>query len=316
MEKSWSQLADRCSLFFDAPDGLYKELLKEAEQELANKCSLFTNHHTYDFVSTEHSNALKLPNDYKSMVGVWVDGDLIKRVEKTQWDFNKGTHTAYPVMTVGTGTPEFYDLTNGFLVLDKTHSASTTVDVYYKAFLPMNLSGAVSGLEKPILISPLEDGKVHLNTDLGSELNGAEVHIEDNGTDNTLANIVFDNSIASLPTPSQLADYNNQHVNNFFGTYSVNQSWGLYSDPDNEWSTHERTDSHIQQGWIKSYQKFAPIIDGDYHLALCDYALYIASAKTQPDLSMKHQQIWEKRIRETLNDNLDKELPIGIKEEI
>ena len=150
MDKSWNQLTDRCSLFFDAPDGLYRELLKEAEQELSNKCSLFTSHHTYQFVSTEHSNALKLPNDYKAMIGVWVDGNLIKYVEKTQWDFTKGTYTEYPVMTVGTGTPEFYDLTNGFLVLNKTPSATTTVDIYYKADLSTSLTGidyTVLGLE-------------------------------------------------------------------------------------------------------------------------------------------------------------------------
>ena len=318
MDKSWNQLTDRCSLFFDAPDGLYRELLKEAEQELSNKCSLFTSHHTYQFVSTEHSNALKLPNDYKAMIGVWVDGNLIKYVEKTQWDFTKGTYTEYPVMTVGTGTPEFYDLTNGFLVLNKTPSATTTVDIYYKADLSTSLTGidyTVLGLEKPILMIPQADGKVYLNTDLGSELNGAGVHFEDDGTDNSLSNIEFGTTLASRPTPSQLADFNNQYVNNFFGS-SVNQSWGSYTDPDGEWSTHERTDNHIQQGWIKSYQKFGPVIDGDYHLALCDYALYVASAKTKPDLSMKHEQIWEKRISETLNDNLDKELPVSMKEEI
>ena len=63
MEKSWSQLADRCSLFFDAPDGLYKELLKEAEQELANKCSLYTKHYTYQCTEEEISNALQGMHD-------------------------------------------------------------------------------------------------------------------------------------------------------------------------------------------------------------------------------------------------------------
>ena len=318
MEKSWSQLANRCSLFFDAPDGLYKELLKEAEQELANKCSLYTKHYTYKFTASEHSNALKLPNDYKSMIGVWVDGDLIKRVEKTQWDFNKGTHTEYPVMTVGTGTPEFYDLTNGFLNLDKTPSASTTVDVYYKATLstPASSNG---GISKPALILPLDiaNGYTYINTSLGAELNGSTVVIEDNGDRNELRDIVFQTVIDSYPTPSQLNDYNNQSNNYFQGKYG-NQSWMYYKTGHHthQWDTHPPTELHIQQGWIENYSNYAPIIEGDYHLALCDYALYIATAKTNPELSMKHQQIWENRIRETLNDNLDKELPIGIKEEI
>ena len=37
MDKSWDQLSDRCNLFFKSPDGLYIELLKEAECELFYK---------------------------------------------------------------------------------------------------------------------------------------------------------------------------------------------------------------------------------------------------------------------------------------
>lgn len=315
MEKSWSQLADRCSLFFDAPDGLFKELLKEAEQELANKCSLYTKHYTYQFTASEHSNALQLPNDYKSMIGVWVDGDLIKRVEKTQWDFNKGTHTSYPVMTVGAGTPEFYDLTNGFLVLDKTPSASTTVDVYYKATLSTPALSS-EGISKPVLVCPQSTGIAYINTSLGAELNGSTVVFEDDGTLNRNSDLVYDSTMHNYPSPSQLDDLANQGSNNIYGRWFVNQSWMKYVGSDDEWQHEPPTEVHIQQGWIEDYSNYAPVIEGDYHLALCDYALYIASAKTKPDLSMKHQQIWEKRIRETLNDNLDKELPIGMKEEI
>ena len=300
MEKSWSQLADRCSLFFDAPDGLYKELLKEAEQELASKCSLYTNHYTYKATTSEISNALQLPNDYKSMIGVWVDGDLIKRVEKTQWDFNKGTYSQYPVMSVDSVTPEFYDLTIGFLVLDKTPSASTTVDVYYKATIPL---GRIS---KPTLIVPNDSGDVYINTSLGSELNGLTVTYEDEGSYDIYTNITYSSTPNNYPSPTQLNDWFSQMSGNIYGKLGHNTFWMKYS------GTNDTTidEEHIQQGWIENYSSIAPVIDGDYHLALCDYALYIASAKTQPDLSMKHQQIWEKRIRETLNDNLDKELPI------
>lgn len=42
----------------------------------------------------------------------------------------------------------------------------------------------------------------------------------------------------------------------------------------------------------------------------------MATAKADPELSMKHLQIWEARLLEILNDNIDKELPIGMKEEI
>tara|TARA_Y100001963_G_scaffold101200_2_gene139229 strand:+ start:1657 stop:2604 length:948 start_codon:yes stop_codon:yes gene_type:complete len=315
MEKSWNQLADRCNLFFDAPDGLYKELLKEAECELADKCSLYKNNYTYKIGEDEISNALQLPNDYKSMIGVWVDGNLIKRVEKTQWDFNKGNLYQYPVMTVDTGTPEFYDLANGFLVLNKTPSTSNTIDIYYKATLS---SPSNNGIAKPTLIIPRNMGQVYINTSLGAELNGSTVVFEEpgdilsGGGGNVCSDIVYQGLSSNYPSPTQLLD-----LETGADRFDAN-SWMVYEASDEEWAREplQAEQGFIQQGWIRGYSKYAPVIDGDYHLALCDYALYIASAKTNPDLSMKHQQIWEKRIRETLNDNLDKELPIGIKEEI
>ena len=36
----WDKLVDRCLLFTDAPGGLLKELLKEGEEELANRLEL------------------------------------------------------------------------------------------------------------------------------------------------------------------------------------------------------------------------------------------------------------------------------------
>ena len=38
---TWDKLVDRCLLFTDAPGGLLKELLKEAQVELSNELELY-----------------------------------------------------------------------------------------------------------------------------------------------------------------------------------------------------------------------------------------------------------------------------------
>ena len=77
MDKSWKQLAERCQLFVDEKDGLLIELLKEAECELANRCSLYKQNFTILFRDNTKSNAFKLPSTYKQMISVHIDGDLI-----------------------------------------------------------------------------------------------------------------------------------------------------------------------------------------------------------------------------------------------
>ena len=105
MDKSWNQLSDRCNLFYTAPSGLYKELLKEAEVELANRCSLYKLSMSYNFADLQQTarpqNSVMLPPSYKSMISVWVNGDEIPYREKHQWTFNKGTNG----MPVQIGTP-------------------------------------------------------------------------------------------------------------------------------------------------------------------------------------------------------------------
>ena len=305
MDKSWRQLADRCQLFYEANDGLYISLLKEAELVMANKCSLYKEHFTYKFNANTDSNSQVLPSNYKSMINVWVDGNLIPYRDKSNWSFTKGDDALYPVMKVSEGTPSFYDLANGHIVFDKVPSSSTTIDIYYRANVDKTLT-------KPLLMLPVAGGKVKINTNLGAEILGATVVCEDNGSANT---IILDGQVSTTSqqyvTPSQIQDYNNTVVGEqhqiLLTEYVSGSDWDVNEPP---------TQLYLQQGWIENYRNYAPLIDGDYHLDLCEYAIYIASAKVNPDLSMKHLQIWESRIQEILNDNIDKELPTGIREEI
>ena len=48
----WNKLVDRCLLFTDAPGGLLKSLLKEAESELANKLELYDALYTIEVPNT------------------------------------------------------------------------------------------------------------------------------------------------------------------------------------------------------------------------------------------------------------------------
>lgn len=307
MDKSWNQLSDRCNLFYTAPSGLYKELLKEAEVELANRCSLYKEHFAYEFNDNTNANSQVLPANYKSMINVWVDGDLIPYREKSNWVFTKGANVNNPTMTVQKGKPNYYDLANGHIVFDKVPSSSTTIDIYYRANVNKTLT-------KAVLVQPLADGKVKINTDLGGELIGATVSMEDNGEENNITIASVGSDQQQFYSPSQLQDLNNEstptlrpHSPIYMTLFNGTEDWSANDPP---------IQLHIQQGWIENYRNYAPLIDGDYHLNLCDYAIYMASAKADPELSMKHLQIWEQRLIEILNDNIDKELPIGMKEEI
>ena len=60
----------------------------------------------------------------------------------------------------------------------------------------------------------------------------------------------------------------------------------------------------------------SPIIPEMYHRDLCDYAIAIASAKSNPALHDKHFMLWNQRVLDTINKNADRELIQTIKEEI
>ena len=67
---------------------------------------------------------------------------------------------------------------------------------------------------------------------------------------------------------------------------------------------------------LLNYRSVGPVVNNDYHISLCNYAISIATAKKDPVISDKHTMLWEKTIKETLDDNLDRELNFSIREEI
>ncbi len=322
MDKSWNQLSDRCNLFYTAPSGLYKELLKEAEVELANRCSLYKLSMSYNFADLQQTarpqNSVMLPPSYKSMISVWVNGDEIPYREKHQWTFNKGTNG----MTVQSGTPNYYDLANGFIFFDKAPSTSDVVDCWFRANMPND-----PNLDKNVMLMPeingsSDDDRVFISTTIGSEIDGHNIYAgyyDSSGQAHSLVQLKYDGSgevDSSEPyDPSQLSFRDSNVMSNNRPMSLQTFTGGNDSGSD---FTNTPLDAHevYQKGVLGGYRLVGPVIENDYHLNLCDYAIYMATAKADPELSMKHLQIWEARLLEILNDNIDKELPIGMKEEI
>ena len=317
MEKSWKQLSDRCQLFFDAPDGLYKELLKEGECELANRCSLHIQHHILKFRYNNFRNSYKLPNTFKSIHSVFIDGNEIPRVDLNNIHFEARTNES---MKPPIGTPQQYSLANGFIYFDKmptdTGSGSNPVcDIFFKASLQNS-----EGIPKSLTISPYTDtdGYCHIETTLGKELNGYEVrYIYYNTpaiTDNILSNITFQstgNEDFSDPLDIASTEFTDTTNSDHRGI-----SFQLFRSVSDTWSAGVVEHNKLFTGVIPNYRQVAPVIDGSFHLTLCDYALYVASAKKNPALSDKHKMIWDRALSETLTENLDKELNNTIKEVI
>jgi len=304
MEKSWNQLAERCNLFYTAPDGLYIELLKEAEEILAERCSLLKEKFTYFPNSNEKQNAYRLPMNYKQMLGVWVNGNLIEHKDKTEWSFNKGTTTSsisdqLPVMTVNKGVPNYYCVINDMLTLDKIPSADVTIDIYYTASIDPQ------GYRSVLLQAPYNN-QVRINTSLTNELIGKNAYYY---TDSYSINAIAMTGIGGDGSEYQSSSQKTTALENE-GYWRVFNSTGTWVE------SVDSLNDKVFNGWVNNWRDVAPIIEGDYHLSLCDYAIYVASAKKNPELSMTRLQMWEKTIFDTVNDNVDRDLQFSIKEEI
>lgn len=306
MDKSWKQLAERCQLFVDEKDGLLIELLKEAECELANRCSLYKQNFTILFRNNTKSNAFKLPSTYKQMISVHIDGDLIPYKNKDQFHFNQESNSS---MSVDSGEPNCYTLSNGYIVFD-TKPTSGVADLHFRA----NLQNS-DNVSKSVLIAPVDastDG-VYIDTTIGDLINGKNVKYLEGNVINVMSTLAY-NSEGDINTTSP--DDPNQEGKITIGNDNDMQPITMNYYTGDDWTTTPSNEYFVRTGIIETYRSVGPVIENDYHLALCDYALTIVTAKKEPVLSDKHRMLWEKTINDTINDNLDKELPIGIKEEI
>jgi hypothetical protein len=150
---------------------------------------------------------------------------------------------------------------------------------------------------------------------MGDQINGLDVKYLEGNVINTLTNITV-NSSADLDDSDPLDLSQSVSYGVAVANDQKDVNFQLYQG-DDEWSSQGLSNAYyVRTGIIKNYRTKGPVIENDYHIALCDYAIYIATALTDPSVSEKHLMLWEKTIMEITNENIDKELPIGMKEEI
>tara|TARA_R100000152_G_C6770977_1_gene197347 strand:- start:405 stop:1430 length:1026 start_codon:yes stop_codon:yes gene_type:complete len=341
MDKTWKQLEQRCKLFAEGPDGLFIELLKEAECELANRCSLFATNDYFSgtnmFVSSDSRinpvGGILLPSTFKSIIAVFVDGDPIprrnlfgednfKNSSALDFDANKKNNPEGYGIQVSVGDPTAYDIYSNRIIFDKG-SASSDINIIYKANL-VNSDKIGKRLRCIVNGNVNNDKEVWLETNLSTELNGLDLRYTafDRGVF-TYTNLQYDSTpVADIDVKSAPYTFDPAGIESPLETNST-YSYGVASSSTqmNAFTGTITTDpvigeTHNIEAELLEYRSIGPVINNDYHISLCDYAISIALAKTSQSISDKHKMLWEKTIRETLDDNSDRELNFSIREEI
>jgi hypothetical protein len=64
---------------------------------------------------------------------------------------------------------------------------------------------------------------------------------------------------------------------------------------------------------VRDYQ---PLIPGQFHTSLCDYAIAIANAKSSPDIYNTYWTKWIMNMENLINESADRDLFHSVREEI
>tara|TARA_Y100001973_G_C5153194_1_gene309266 strand:+ start:433 stop:1272 length:840 start_codon:yes stop_codon:yes gene_type:complete len=279
MEMSWDKLADRCLLFTEANKGMLIELLKEAEEELGRKCTLFEGSWAYSIPLDSRSYYVHLPDEAVKVNTVLFDGSLLKATDDADFPWNSSN-------SVDDGTPSRYMVRRGLdstkLYLDKKPSSGNLTVKYSASRAHIS--------DKQFVNKGSLQNAFFLVSDLGSALNGLSGNWWD--ADNPAGN--YFNSIVS-------AGYDSTRK---FNKWTATMT-GLDDTP--------LTNAIIE---IYNYHSVAPMIPEQYQKDLCHYAVSVASSKSNPQLSDKHLMLWEKSINEIIAEDADKDLIHQIRSEI
>ena len=309
----WDKLVDRCLLFTDAPGGLLKALLKEAEIELSNRLELYDAIYTITVPSTNQGlgletntasdtadhNYTRLPMNYLKDIAVKHQGFNLKKIsEENIYRQEDGT--------IPSGNPTAYCIAGDYIVFDKTPSSGDKFYLYYKAALDDDETK-----DKVLTVHKYFDTStdlITLGTNLGAALNGKTFQLETNQI--VLANGTIQGFINVGHNPSP--DIVNRSNNSFDSTSQYEVSSGGAGTgsgtPLSNWNG--------AMGRILDYRSVAPVIPDRYHTSLCNYAIAIANAKTSPDLYDKYYTAWELNMERLINEAQDRDLIFSIREEI
>ena len=187
----WNKLVDRCLLFTDAPGGLLKELLKEAEIELANKLELYDAIYTLTVPTTTYGlgvksntadtladhNYHKLPQGYLRDISVTHEGVKLRKM--TESEVYRQSNGQVP-----SGTPTAYGISGDYIVFNTTPQADDKFIILYKSLLDELTKYKPVMILNYDVVGSTSDDLIFLDTLLGSELDGKKILIE--GTARTL----------------------------------------------------------------------------------------------------------------------------------
>jgi hypothetical protein len=315
----WDKLVDRCLLFTDAPGGLLKELLKEAESELSDKLMLHDSLYKIKVPGTNYGlglrsndsatehNYIKLPSNYIKDIGVTHKGtNLLKMTEEEIYRNHQGQSF--------TGTPTAYSISGDHIVFNTAPQKDDVFILHYKSRITEQTKNKVLTL----LFYTHADSLIYLDTPLGSALNNSKIYFENQarelsgGTtsnqtasaglpDTIMSNLIVDPATIGGPAPERLVT-----------KYTISSQLSAQGSlADDQWSN-----ANGALVTVLNYRNVAPLIPEQFHTSLCDYAVAIANAKSAPDIYNTYWTKWTMNMDNLINEAMDRDLIHRIKEEI
>ena len=301
---TWKELIDRCELFTDARKSTFDALLKEAEKELAIHCDVYADEHTTTWPYDANTNFTILPTNYKNMVAVYIDGELMAQMDETELDLTGSND-------LRSGKPSAYYIMNNFIYFDTKPNSGAKLYMVYNSTLE-------ESIDHPLIV-PIGDttttvdmdrlgqqtavitakGVVELETTLDFDITGMKANVRIPGITgySTIGDIYYFGDDIKYPSGSDIAkNATPKPIKKFYTTTGYDTS-----EPINGWDLR-----------IENYKK-GPVIPVQYHRCLCDYAIALASVKASPEMFGRHMELWEQGIIRINELSSDRELVHSIK---
>ena len=121
---TWEKLADRCNLFIDADKNLLINLLREAEVELTRKVNILENE--YSVTALTGVKFYALPDDYKSMITVLVEGDHKRPMTDDEFFYDTDNQ-------LHTGTPSGYSIRGNNIFFSQRPNKGDKIKIVYNS---------------------------------------------------------------------------------------------------------------------------------------------------------------------------------------
>ena len=321
---TWDKLVDRCLLFTDAPGGLLKALLKEAEQEIANRLELYDSLYTIEVPATTYGLGLfyktntiadhnyhKLPIDYIRDIGVTHEGKKLLKISEE--DIYRETNGQ-----VASGTPTSYGISGDYIVFDTIPQEGDKFVLHYKSLLDdSNTDKVLNIIHYDVAVGGSND-YIYLDTLLGSLLNATSISFE--GSKYALGSGETTGISSSPGVPDRYQGNMYESKGNIIASsipkYFKGSRYTLGTDISGNSAATNPEDITGALCTSLNYRNIAPLIPDRLHKDLCPYAIALANAKSSPELYDKYFTTWELNMERLTNEARDRDLIFSIREEI